>query len=66
MEHKCICTNEERLRKLEMAEAVMGTKIDNLIIQLNKLTSTLKALVWLAIPTIMGIMGFLVTYWVKK
>jgi dynactin complex subunit len=63
MEHKCI--NEERLRKLEHSEAIMGTKIESLTKELEKLTSALRSLVWVMIPTILGAFGFLVAQYVK-
>ena len=63
MEHKCV--NEERLRKLEQQEAIMGVKIDNLIKELDSLTTTLKVFIWTMIPASMTAIGFLITYWVK-
>jgi hypothetical protein len=61
-----MCNNEERLRKLEHSEAIMGTKIESLTKELEKLTTALMRLVWVMIPTIVAAFGFLTVYWVKK
>lgn len=60
-----ICRNEERIRELERNEAVMGVRLETLITQLNGLTNTLKTLIWIMIPSILGIFGFLFVNWVK-
>lgn len=60
------CKNEERLIKLEISEAVMGTKLENLIKELDKLTSMLKSFILVMIPVILTSVAFLITYWVKK
>jgi len=61
----CECKNDVRIRRLEHQEAIMGIKIESLIKQLDELTNTLKTLVWLMIPTILGVLGFLIMYWIK-
>lgn len=50
------CTQDERIRKLEQNEAIMGVKIENLISTMNNLLSWIKALVITSIPA----MGFLI------
>lgn len=60
-----VCKNEARIRQLETNEAVMGVKIDNLINELNKLTNTLKSLLYLGIPIALTVIGYLFKEWVK-
>lgn len=61
-----ICIFESRIRALETKEAVMGEKIDNLTEQLKKMTDKLDKLFWVSIPTVVSLIGFLVSYWVKN
>jgi hypothetical protein len=61
-----ICINEDRLRELERKEAVMGSKIENLIEKLNDLTSWIKALVFTLLPIGITTVGFLLVNWIKK
>ena len=64
MAHTCI--NEERLRELERKEAVMGSKIENLIEKLNDLTSWIKVLIVTLLPLCFAGVGFLLVNWIKK
>ena len=59
------CKNEDRLRKIEISESIMITKIDSLIKQLDELTLSLRNLLWVSIPFTIAAIGFLFTYWVK-
>lgn len=61
-----ICINEERLRELERKEAVMGSKIENLIEKLNDLTSWIKVLIVTLLPLAFAGVGFLFVNWIKK
>jgi hypothetical protein len=56
---------ECRLRNVEVTGARQQEKIDSLISQLNSLTSWVKALVLLLIPTVLSAFGFLIDKWVK-
>jgi len=60
------CKNEERLRKLENTEAIMSVKLENLIDEMKSLVVMLKGCMATFIFTMLGITGFLITYWVKK
>jgi hypothetical protein len=64
MAHTCI--NEDRIRELELKEAVMGSKIENLIEKLNDLTNWIKVLIVTLLPVGLAGVGFLLVNWIKK
>ncbi|MEY2669731.1 MAG: hypothetical protein RLZZ577_47 [Bacteroidota bacterium] len=64
MSHEC--KQEQRLQYLERQEAKMGEKLDNLIKQLDSLTSTLNRLVWTLIPIAVGAFGYLFLNFIGK
>ncbi len=60
-----VCLNESRIREMERKEAIMGTRLDSLTKELEKLTGAIQTLVWISIPTVIGLLGFLGSYWIK-
>lgn len=60
------CMQEARIQDLERQDAIMGVKIDNLITELNRLTNTLKSLIYISVPGIFAVFAFLFVEWVKK
>lgn len=59
------CTQESRIRTLEKENISMGSDIKHLISRMDRLTAMLEKLFYLGIPTVIALLGFLISYWVK-
>lgn len=60
------CKNEERLRRLETQEAVMGVKLESLIKQLAELTTWIKYLIGLFSTITVSSLAYLIVKWVER
>jgi hypothetical protein len=59
------CKQEQRLKHLEESNFEHTWQIKTLIAKLDSLINVLTKLVWISIPVFVGMLGFLIVYWVK-
>jgi hypothetical protein len=59
------CKQEQRIKQLEESSFDHTWQIKCLLARLDSLINVLTRLVWIAIPVLVGMFGFLIAYWVK-